>query len=88
MTHPNPAGFYSLALPGTYENEFTELDFDELLAVVNDLAYTLHCETLFSTAYLSNGLDEFIAAFSIKEKISLLRWLSDRLDYLCRSNEA
>jgi hypothetical protein len=80
---PNPANYY-LPTPFQFETEFTELDYGSLAETLNEITYSLtHCGTdPVATDDLSQECDDWINTLTPEQKISLVRWLAERLDYL------
>ncbi len=83
MTYPNPAGYY-LPLPETYEAEIRELQFTELAVLTNNITFSLTpCGgDDIVTDDLSIEADQYLNSLTTESRISLIRWLSERLSYL------
>jgi hypothetical protein len=83
MTHPNPAGFYSLDMPESVEQEFVELDYVETAETLNEATYSLvPCGEFTGFIHLSQTADDWFDHLKAESVISLIRWLAERLDHL------
>lgn len=86
MPFPQPAGYYGLQLSASAETLITNLDYQSLFNLVHDLVFCTSQNTdqfyapSFAT-YLKWFEDE-INDLSTAKKIALLRWMSDRLEFL------
>jgi hypothetical protein len=87
MTYPNPAGYY-LPLPEAIETEISKLTKDRLLFEIADLVFAMRGNYPIETAYLSPETDEALEALSEDNKISLLRWMTERLAWLQKQEKA
>jgi hypothetical protein len=90
MTTPNPAGYYGLQLPEAVENEISELDYIELAETLNEMTYSItpHGETYPTFEHLSDKAESYFDDLSVEPRISLIRWIAERLDYLARGTKS
>lgn len=80
---PNPANYY-LPTPEQVEAEITALEYVELAETLNEITYSLTpCGTDdITTDDLSQEADDWINELSPENRIALIRWIAERLDYL------
>lgn len=77
MTSHNPAGYYGLEIPDIYQNEIDELTCSALIEVAHEITTAIAKQTEFTSTHLCYGFDGYIENFTIKDKISLLRWITE-----------
>ena len=85
MKSHNPAGYYGLEMPEAIETEIAALDYLELAETLNEMTYSL-TPTGTDPAFdnLSSDADDYFGELSPEARISLIRWIAERLDYLAR----
>ncbi len=83
MTTPNPAGYY-LPLPEPVEEAIQALDYAQSVTLVHSIIYHLGegKEDRFYSfiPFTPSSFDDAIDQLSTKDKIALIRWLSELLE--------
>ena len=84
MTSPNPIGFFGLALPESVAQELNALDHSETAEVIADIAYSMteFSDGVMCSDPISGKANDCIYLMTTSQKIALIRWSAERLDYL------
>jgi hypothetical protein len=86
MPFPNPAGYYGLKLSESLDRELSDLTDKPLLEVIHDLIESIRRRTDFVTYVIHFNSAAEIEALSKQDKLALLRWLCERLEWLNHPN--
>jgi len=96
MTHPNPAGYYSLSMPEAIEQEITQLSIEWLTrlnwrisAFLDDILLEgLSVDGFDTFNENSPALEQWVNQCEEEQIINLLRWITERIAYLhTKANE-
>lgn len=91
MASPNPLGFYSLEFPSEIERELMNGNYYAIAYLVSELAILLtrpdEDEFQFST-FFPDEADQAIENLKPSQQIALMRWATDRLEWLMAQHES
>lgn len=86
MAFPHPPSYYGLQLSESAENLITSLDYSATFHLTYDLVFFMSTDSVDRFYSMSIRLvkwfEDEIDGLSKANKISLLRWLGDRLAFL------
>jgi hypothetical protein len=86
MPFPQPAGYYGLQLSASAEILITSLDYKALFALLYDVVFctsTDEVDRFYSLSMtVTKSFEDEINDLSKADKISLIRWIGDRLAFL------
>lgn len=90
MPFPNPAGYYGLQLRPDVEEAIEALDYQNLVILAHSLTYHLgdgtgerfYCFIQFTPSSFDDAIDQL----SQNQKLLLLRWIAERLEWFTHPN--